>query len=361
MTRMTAPRVVGEPSTVVGGVDCHADVHVVAALDCVGRRPGHAEFPATSQGYRDLEDWLRQHGPISAVGVESTSGYGAALTRQLHAAGMRVVEVNQPHPHARSRRGKTDVIDAEMAARKVLSGEVTTVPKDTTGVVESIRQLKVARGGAVKARAAALVTLGELLITAPAELREQLNARSLPGRAAQAGRLRPDSTRLADPLQAAKLALRNLARQINDLDGTIAELDAALTTLVATAAPRTLGLLGVGTQHAAQLLLAMGQNAHRLRDEAAFAHLCGASPIPASSGKTVRHRLNRGGDRAANRSLHMITVVRLRYCQRTQAYLQRRLSDGKTKREAMRCLKRYIARQVYGTLTADLNDLAATS
>lgn len=359
MTSMTAPAQPRQRDVaIIGGVDCHADTHSVAALDNVGRSLGSAQFPANAQGYRDLQNWLCAFGHVSKVGVESTSGYGAALTRHLRATGLPVVEVNQPHPHARARRGKTDAVDAEMAARKVLSGEITTIPKDTGGVVEAIRQLKVARSGAVKARAAALVTLGQLIITAPAALREQLDAAPLTGRAHQAARLRPDTTRLAEPTQAAKLALRNIARQIDDLTTSITELDEALEPLVTRAAPRTRQLLGIGTQHAAQLLLTIGQNAHRLRDESAFAHLCGVSPIQASSGKTIRHRLNHGGDRQANRSLHMIIVVRLRYCPTTRAYLARRLTEGKTKREAMRCLKRYLARELFRTLTADLKDLA---
>ncbi len=235
MTSMTATPQHLHPG-VIGGVDCHADTHSVAALDSVGRALGAAQFPTTSQGYRDLESWLRQHGEITAIGVESTSGYGAALTRHLHATGLHVVEVNQPHPRTRARRGKNDSVDAEMAARKVLSGEVRTVPKDTSGVVEAIRQLKVARSGAVKARAAALVTLGQLIITAPATLREQLDAKTLPGRAAQAARLRPDLSRLGEPGQAVKFALRSVARQIQDLSASITELDQALAPLVDGAA-----------------------------------------------------------------------------------------------------------------------------
>jgi transposase len=357
MTSMTRFAGSGE-SAVTGGVDCHAGAHHAAVLDRVGRLLGTAEFPATSAGYRQLRRWLDSFGVVGVVGVESTGSYGAALTRHLRGCGVEVVEVNQPHPHARARRGKSDAVDAEMAARKALSREVRTVPKDTTGIVESIRQLKVARSGAVKARTAALVQLGELLVTAPAQLREDLDAKTLPGKAAQCLRLRPDPARVAEPLHAAKTALRSIARRLNDLDTAIAELDTTLVPLVATAAPRTLALLGVGTQHAAQLLVTAGQNITRLRDDATFAHLCGADPVPASSGKTVRHRLNHGGDRAANSALHMIVVVRLRYCTRTRTYLARRTAEGKTKRETMRCLKRYLAREIYKTLTADLAHLA---
>jgi transposase len=286
--------------------------------------------------------------------VESTGAYGAGLTRALTGAGVRVVEVNQPHPHTRHRRGESDAVDAEAAARKVLSGEATAVPKDTTGAVEAIRLLRGARASAVKARAAAVVQLGDLLVTAPAALRERAPGKTRRGRAAHCARLRPNAARLAQPLHAAKLALRCLAERVHALDAEIAELDRHLAALVGATAPRTMALLGVGPGHAGQLLVSAGQNLARLTSEAAFAHLCGAAPIPASSGQTVRHRLNPGGGRAANSALHMIPVVRLRYRDRTRAYARRRAAEGRSKREILRCLKRYIAREVYHALRADL-------
>ena len=339
---------------VIGGVDCHSRTHHAVALDDRGRRLGDAEFPATARGYRALHGWLASFGEIAAVGAESTSAYGAGLTRWLTSNGVRVLEVNQPHKHLRSRRGKSDAIDAEAAARKVLAGEVQVIPKDTTGVVESIRQLRVAREGALKARSAALCQLGDLLVTAAPELREALPRKTLLGQARLCAKLRPDGRRLSEPLQAAKFALRSLARRIADLDEEIKELDEKLRELVRQTAPRTIELLGVGIQHTGQLLVTAGQNIDRLRSEAAFAHLCAAAPIPASSGLTQRHRLNPGGDRTANRTLHMIAVVRLRYCERTRAYAARRTREGLSKREVIRCLKRYIARELYHSLCADL-------
>jgi transposase len=338
-----------QEATVVAGVDCHSRTHQAVALDDRGRRLGGRAFPATQAGSTQLLGWLRRFGAVQAVGVESTGAYGAGLTRALRAAGLRVVEVNQPRAHTRHRRGKSDAIDAEAAARKVrkvVSGEATAVPKDTTGTVEAIRLLRTARASAVKARAAALTQLGELLVTAPAALREQGPGETLRGQAAGCARLRPDDTRLAEPLQAAQLALRRLARRSHDLDGEMAELDRHLTALVAVAAPRTRALLGVGTGHAGQLLVTAGQNLSRLRSAAASARLCGAAPLPASSGKTVRHRLNPGGDRAANSALHLLAVVRLRSCERTRAYAARRTAEGRSKKEILRCLKRSIAREV---------------
>ncbi|MCC5949927.1 MAG: IS110 family transposase [Nitriliruptoraceae bacterium] len=343
---------------VIGGVDAHHNTHHAVALDERGQRLGDAEFPVTADGYEQLLGWLADFGTIVAIGVESTGNYAAGLTRFLLAADVAVIEINQPHQHLRSRRGKTDAIDAEAAARKVLSGEATGLPKDTTGIVESIRQLRVVHQSAVKARSAALVQLGQLIVTAPAELREHLSERkTLKGKATVCARLRPELTRANEPLQAAKIALRSLGRRIADLDDEIRALDRQLDELVAQAAPRTTALFGVGTHNAAQLLCTAGENIDRIHDEAAFAHLCAAAPIQASSGKTQRHRLNPGGDRAANRSLHMIVVVRLRYCERTKLYMKRRTVDGKTKREIMRCLKRYIAREIYTTLRHDLAQL----
>jgi transposase len=220
-----------------------------------------------------------------------------------------------------------------MAARHALSGQSTVTPKATTGIVEAIRQLRVARESAVKSRSTAMLQLGDVILTAPGELREELAlAKTLKAKAARCQRLRPDSTRLNDPFDAAKLALRSLARRIALLDAEIAELDTHLTALVATAAPRTTELLGVSTGHAGQLLVTAGQNIDRLRGECAFAALCGASPNPVASGKRGRHRLNPGGDRQANRALHMIAVCRLRYCPKTRAYADRRTTEGKTKK-----------------------------
>jgi transposase len=344
---------------VIGGVDSHADTHHAAALDEHGCLLGTKSFVVSAAGYQELLAWLASFGLIERVGVESTGSYAAGLTRHLVSEGVRVLEVNQPHAHTRRRRGKTDAIDAELAARHALSGATVVTPKQTTGIVESIRQLRIARDSAVKSRSIAMLQLGDLVRTAPSELREQLATRkTLKGKAGLCRRLRPDTDRLSEPANAAKLALRSLARRIALLDNEIAELETQLTPLVATAAPRTTALLGISTGHAGQLLITAGQNIDRLHNEAAFAALCGASPIPVASGKRGRYRLNPGGDRQANRALHLIAVCRLRHCAQTRAYAQRRTSEGKTKKEIIRCLKRYIARQAYATLRDDLRSLS---
>jgi transposase len=339
---------------VTGGIDTHSDTHHAAALDQVGRLLGTSEFRANPAGYHQLLDWLASFGPITRIGVEGTGCYGAGVTRFLRRHHIHVIEVNRPDRRARRVRGKSDPFDAESAARRALAGEDQITPKDTTTIIEAIRVLRIARTGAVKSRTAAYNQLKDLIITAPDPLRETLRGKTLHRVALEAARLRPDISRLADPTQATKLALRTIAVRIAAHTTEIAALDTQLRKLVTAAAPRTLALLGVGTENAAQLLITAGGNPERLRSEASFAALCAASPIPASSGKTNRHRLNPAGDREANRALYMITLVRLRYCPDTQAYLQRRLTQGLTKQEAIRCIKRYVARQTYHTIRADL-------
>ena len=262
---------------------------------------------------------------------------------------------NTPHSHTRARQGKDDVIDAEAAARKAFTGEATSQPKNTFGVIEAIRILRLTRESAVKSRTVALTQLGDVLVTAPAGLRESITAATSRGKATQCARLRPDMARINEPLQAAKFALRSLARRIAAFDEEIGGLDAQLKPLVATTAPSLVALVGIGTGHASQLLITAGQNIDRLNSDAAFARLCGVAPIPVSSGKTQRMRLHHGGDRQANRALYMIAICRLKYDPRTIAYLARRTAEGLSKKDAIRCLKRFIAREVYNALKHDLN------
>jgi transposase len=347
-----------EGRRVVAGVDAHTDEHHAAVLDESGRLLGTAAFATTREGYEQLIAWVAGHGVIDRVGVKSTGSFAAGLVRALQERAIVTVEVNQPHAHTRHRRGKSDPIDAELAARAVLSAVACAIPKHTAGIVEAIRQLSVTRASAVKARSAALNQLENLIITAPDELRAELQRpKTLSGKATLCRKLRPDLARLGEPAQAAKLALRSLARRVRDLDLEITELERQLERLTRIAAPRTTRLLGVGAVHTSQLLITAGHNIDRLRSEAAFAKICAAAPIPASSGRTTRHRLDRGGDRRANKTLHMIAVCRLQHCTRTRAYAARRSAEGLSKRDIIRCLKRYIARELYHSLRADLTSL----
>jgi transposase len=335
---------------ITGGVDTHGLTHHAAVVDGIGRHLADREFPATIRGYRDLLDWMRSHGTLTAVGVEGTGAYGAELARVLAAVAVPVVDVDRPDRKTRRMKGKSDPIDAYAAATAVLSGRATGTPKSRDGVVEAARVLRVARRSAVKARTQAMNQIRGLLVSAPAMLREQVAGLDRAALIRALARLRPGDD-LARPLAATRAALRRLARRHQALDSEITELDSEIGPLMKQAAPALLELFGVGPETAGQLLASAGDNPERMRSEAAFAHLAGVAPIPASSGRTHRHRLNRGGDRAANNALHTIVLVRMRFDERTRAYVERRTGEGLSKKEIMRCLKRFVAREVYRALT----------
>lgn len=356
---------VGSPETltVIGGVDTHKHTHYAAAIDDQGRLLGHQEFPANDRGYAALLAWMRQHGHVAVIGVESTGSFGATLTRFLTNAGVGVVEVNRPNRLARRMDGKSDRLDAEQIARAVLGHTSTATPKAKSGIVEVIRTLRVTRASAVKARTAAFNTLWGVMIGAPSPLRDELVALTKRTLVNRCLRLRPETDDLltltgdtnadSDRLLIAgvKLSLRNLARRWKTLDAEVKTLNQQLAALVQAAAPELLQLHGVGTEIAGQFLVTAGDNAHRIRSEAAFAKLCGVAPQPASSGRTSgRHRLSRSGDRAANSALYIVALVRLRHHQPTRDYVERRTAEGLSKREIIRCLKRYIAREVFANL-----------
>ena len=339
---------------VIGGVDTHGATHHAALIDArLGRHLTDRQFPATAAGYRELTVWLRAHGPLLAVGIEGTGSYGAGLARHLAESGITVVEVDRPDRKTRRARGKSDPIDAYAAATAVASGRASGAPKTRAGAVEAIRVLRVARTSAVKARTQTINQIRALLVTAPAALREHLAGSTRPALVRALARARP-GTDLADPLTATKTALRHLARRHQDLDQEIAELDAAILPLVRHANPALLAVFGLGPETAGQLLVTAGANPERLTSEAAFAHLCGVAPKPASSGRTQRHRLNRGGDRQANAALYHVVIVRMRHHQPTRDYIERRTREGLSTLEIIRCLKRYIAREVYHALITGL-------
>ena len=333
---------------VTGGVDTHLDLNVAAALDPVGGLLEVAEFPATSAGHRRLLGWLAGFGPVTRVGVEGTGSYGAGLARYLRAAGVEVVEVDRPNRQARRRAGKSDPLDAIEAARAALSGRASGAAKTRDGNVEAIRALVVAKRSARSTKIATLNQIRHLSFTAPEQLRERLKGVSRQQLAARAAALRPSQREGADPVMTAtKTAIRLLGRRVLALDEEKARIDALLSGLVIQTAPELLTLHGVGIDTAATLLVTAGDNPGRLRSEAAWAHLCGTAPIPASSGKVTRYRLNRGGDRQANCALWGIVITRLRNDPRTRAYMDRRLAEGRSKPEVIRILKRYVAREVY--------------
>jgi hypothetical protein len=344
MTTMTP-----EPGSVTGGVDTHLDVHVAAAVDHLGGVLGTASFPTTTSGYRQLLRWLRSFGPVHAVGVEGTGSYGMALARHLAGDDVVVVEVSRPNRQVRRQHGKSDVVDAIAAARAVLSGQASATAKSHDGPVEALRLLKIVQRSAAKSRTQAVNQLRTIVATAPDELRSKLRVLKTAELVATcaAFRVRGDDDSVA---AVTRLAMRELAQRIQLLDEQLDRTRVRLRRITTTAAPELVACKGIGPDTASTILVSAGDNPHRLRNERSFASLAGANPIPASSGKTTRHRLNRGGDRQLNSALWRITMVRLATDAGTRAYLERRVSEGKTKIEAVRCIKRYIAREVFASL-----------
>lgn len=340
-----------EEVRVTVGVDTHEDVHVAVAVDQLGRWLGEISIPTTRRGYARLIEWASDLGVVDKFGVEGTGSWGAGLSRWLRAQGLAVIEVDRPDRKTR-RHGKSDTIDAEAAAQAVLSGKATAVPKTGDGPVEMIRVLRMARRSAVKNRTMTANQISSLVATAPEELRDQLRALTTPKRVALAAKFRTGED-LTSVTEATRYALRELARRHQHLTDQIDRLDAQLDRLVADTAPDLLAKKGVGTHTAAALLVTAGDNPERLAEEGSFAHLTGSAPLDASSGKQQRHRLNRGGDREANSALYLIALTRLATDEDTKLYMKRRLTEGKTKKEVFRCLKRYIAREVHQCLVSN--------
>ena len=331
---------------VTGGVDTHLHVHVAATLDSIGGVLGVESFPTTPAGYGQLLGWMSSFGDVAQVGVEGTGAYGAGLARFLQRQGVTVIEVDRANRQARRQQGKSDPVDAVEAARAAQSGRARGLAKTRDGNVEAIRVLMVARRSARSMRVKTLCQIRHLCITGPDELRQRLQPLSAIMLPREAATMRPRAS--GDIVTyATKLSVRTLARRVVALDEEVVRIDALLGDLVARTAPSLLALYGVGVEGAATLLVTAGDNPQRLRSEATWAHLCGVSPIEASSGKVIRHRLNRGGDRHDNSALWRIVMVRMVSHPATRAYVERRTKEGRSKLEIMRMLKRYVAREVY--------------
>lgn len=342
---------------VIGGIDTHKDLHAAAVVDRRGTVLATELFSTTRAGYRALLRWMRSFGDVRQVGVEGTGSYGASVARHLLDAGIEVFEITRPDRSDRRLRGKSDTFDAEAAARAVLDGRRISTPKDKSGKVESLRVLRLTRTAAVRARTKALQLMRNHIISAPEEVRAEVRSLTRMQLIRTCARWRPDLSGYGDPATATRIALRSLARRYLLLNDEIGLLDELIETLVRDINPALLELCGFGIENAGQLLVTAGDNTDRLRSEPAFAMLCGVAPLPASSGKVKRHRLNRGGDRAANSALHMAVMCRLRIDPRTQAYASRRLDEGLSKREIVRCLKRYLAREVFTLLKSSGLDI----
>ena len=332
---------------VTGGVDTHLDVHVAAALDPLGALLGTERFDTDPARYKVLLIWLEGFGALTQ-GWGGGHGLvcGGAGGDFLRRADVVVIEVDRPNRAERRRSGKSDPLDAVEAARAAISGRAQRATKSRDGAIEAIRVLVVAKRSARGARVKALTQMRHLVITAPDQLRCRLKGLTVAALIAEAARLRP--SRSGDLVMAAhKASLCSLARRIQGLEDEIAELDERIEKLVKAAAPELLARFGVGPDTAAALLVSAGDNPERLRSEAAWAHLCGVAPIRASSGKVTRHRLDRGGDRQANAALWRIVMVRIAHDPRTTAYFERKVKEGRSKRDVIRLLKRYVARELY--------------
>jgi transposase len=337
-----------ETRAITGGVDTRADMHVAAALDAIGGLLGVAEFPATPAGYGRLLGWLGGFGTVCLVGVEGTGSYGAGLARYLAAAGVRVVEVDRSDRQDRRRAGKSDSLDAVSAARAAQSGRARGAPKGRDGSVEAIRVLMVVKRTTRSERTQTNGQARSLVLTGPDDLRVRFTGHTAGGLVAELAALRPRPGDIVG--YATRIALRELGRRAEFPDCQLERLDELIVPLVTARAPDLLALYGVGPDTAALLLVAAGDHPGRLRSEAAWAHLCAAAPIPASSGRVTRHRLNPGGDRQAGHALWRIVITRMSSHPPTRAYVERRSKEGLSKKEIIRCLKRYVAREVYPCL-----------
>jgi transposase len=347
---------------VILGVDTHLEFHVAVAVDHLGRRLGESSVPTTTKGYERLLRWAEGFGPVRCAGVEGTSSYGAGLARHLGAKGIEVLEVERPERRRRSSRRnlqKSDPSDAEAAARAVLAGEASGVPKSADGTVEMIRTLRAARRSAIKARTQASNQLQGLRVTAPEEMRRRLRGLSTKELVCVAARFRLGDDPHDVPT-ATKFALRSVARRYQALSAEVAELDAHLDRLVAQAAPELVALAGIGTDKRRDAVDRGWRQPPKVEERGVLRQFV--------RGRSHRGFLRQGGEapsqprvgnREANRALYMICLARMRRDQRTQEYVARRTQEGKSKREIIRCLKRYVAREVYRVLIHKVSESSA--
>ena len=323
------------------------NIHVAAAVDRQGALADERCFATARQGCRQLESRARSLGDVLRAGVECPGSYGSGLARHLAKSGLTVLEAASPDRAVRRKRGKDGFVDAGMAAEAALSGVRTVAPKSRDGMAEALRMLQKARSTAVAARRAALQTTRAHIASAPEEPRGRLRGMTRMRLIRRLSATRPDSTDFKSPVGAARISLRRPAKRYVDLDDEVSELDETIEAILADAAPPLVKCSCVGPQSAAQPMVAVGDNPERLRSEAAFAMPCGVAPMPASSGMACRRRLNRGGDRQANSAVRIMAIGRLRTDERTKDHVARKMAEGHTKMEAIRCLKRYIAREMH--------------
>lgn len=340
------------PTTIIAGVDTHTGTHTLALLDMNGRVLSTNTFGADPDGYGRLIAMLGAPARCAGIGVEGTNSFGAALARRLQAAGFPVYEALKPKRGVRRKDGRSDPIDAIAAARSVLAGDGTSLPKSSDGWVEALRHLNAERSQLVAAMTTPANSTGGLPVTAPEPIREKYRGLRTETRMNRLASCRPSGGLVAHSMLT---ALKGAAKAWKTPKEQADLLEERMRSILDTNARPLLDIYCAGTITAATIAIVAGDNPERIRDEAAFAKLCGACPIPASSGKTNRHRLNRGGNRQGNMALHRIAIVRLRYHQPTRDYVAKKTREGKSKLEIIRCLKRYIAREAYKALIAIRN------
>jgi len=334
---------------VVIGVDTHVETHTAAVVDArTGAVLEELTVPTTPRGYQELVDLADAHSALRAWAVEGTGGHGAGLARHLARGEELVVELDRPERAKRRHGAKSDPLDAVRAAREALARAKLGTPR-VGGDRQALSVLLAARRSAVDASTVAQRQLFSLVIAAPEQLRSRLRGRKLPEMVKIAARLRVQPGWDTESATTATV-LRTLARRTQALTAEAAELEKQILAIVRAWRPDLLDQFGVGPIVAATVLCAWSHPG-RVRSEAAFAMLAGVAPIPANSGQvTTRYRLNKYGDRQLNRALHVVALSRQRYHVPTKAYTDRRTAHGKTPRDIRRCLKRYIARDLYRLL-----------
>ena len=338
-----------EHPRIYAGVDTHSDTHTLALIDEYGRPLATQTFTADPTGYERLAAMIGDPDACLGIGVEGTNSYGAAPARRLVEAGYDVHEVLRPKRAVRRRDGKSDPVDALAAARSVLAGDGTSVPKSADGWVEALRALNAERAQLVTAMTALSNSATGLLTTAPEHIRERYRGLRTPIRMRRLAVCRPSGNMVE---QGMLVALKAAGKAWKALKEQADLLEKNMRLILEEHARPLLDIYCASTVTAATLAIVAGDNPERIRSEAAFAKLCGACPIPASSGKTNRHRLNKGGNRQGNSALHHIAIVRMRYHQPTRDYVNRKTGEGKGKMEIIRCLKRFIAREAYRALVS---------
>lgn len=334
---------------VIAGIDTHTDTHHVAVISETGEHLADKEFFAVGSGYRTIIEFITTFGTVLAVGVEGTGSYGAEVARVLAREGIQVLEVMRPNRQGRRLHGKSDPLDAYQAAEAALAGSRVSTPKARNGAVEALRVLRAERSTAMRAKVAVMTQIRSILVSAPEALRARYRSMTSTAMIAALEKSRP-SADVNDPITTTAIVLKRLARRCRALEQELALIDTELDALVTAHAPMLRDLRGVGTDTASQLLVTVGDNPERITTEAKFAALVGVAPVPASSGKTTRHRLSRSGDRQANKAIHHIALVRMSCDARTKTYVSKRRQEGKNSKEIIRCLKRYIAREIYDQL-----------